>query len=162
MNLPRRFLVFEIDFNKYEEAIYDMRPRNYSRKREAILAKVRSTKSHPTADWVYQELKEEHPDLSLATVYRNIALFKEEGDVVSVGTVNGQERFDGNARPHGHFVCRQCQAVIDFDSPNDPSEITAYLEGSRRFRVDRVDLTAYGLCEACAASGFINNNEKRA
>ena len=128
-----------------------MKSRNYSRKREAILAKIRSTKSHPTADWVFQELRGEHPDLSLATVYRNIALFKEEGSVVSVGTVNGQERFDGSVHPHGHFVCRQCQAVIDIDSPTDQPEITAYLEDTQRFKVDRVDLTAYGLCQTCAA-----------
>ena len=127
-----------------------MSPRNYSRKREAILAKIRSTKSHPTADWVFQELREELPDLSLATVYRNISLFKEEGSVVSVGTVSGQERFDGNVLPHGHFVCRQCNAVIDIDTPTDKPEITAYLGNIQRFKVDRVDLTAYGLCEDCA------------
>ena len=127
-----------------------MRLRNYSRKREAILAKIRSAKSHPTADWVFQELRGEHPDLSLATVYRNIALFKEEGSIVSVGTVNGQERFDGDVLPHGHFVCRQCHAVIDIDTPSDQPEITAYWGNTQRFKVDRVDLTAYGLCEACA------------
>jgi len=128
-----------------------MKSRNYSRKREAILAKIRSTKSHPTADWVYLELKEEHPDLSLATVYRNIALFKEEGSVISVGTVNGQERFDGTVHPHGHFVCRQCHAVIDIDSPTEQPVITEQLENIQRCQVDRIDLTAYGLCEACAA-----------
>ena len=52
-----------------------MKSRNYSKKREAILEKIRSTTSHPTAEWVYRELKEEHPDLSLGTVYRNIGLF---------------------------------------------------------------------------------------
>ena len=128
-----------------------MKSRNYSRKREAILAKIRSTKIHPTADWVFQELRGEHPDLSLATVYRNIALFREEGSVVSVGTVNGQERFDGKVHPHGHFVCRQCQAVIDIDSPTAQPEITAYLENTQKFQVERVDLTAYGLCETCTA-----------
>ena len=128
-----------------------MRPRNYSRKREAILAKIRSTKIHPTADWVFQELRGEHPDLSLATVYRNIALFREEGSVVSVGTVNGQERFDGSVHPHGHFVCRQCQAVIDIGTPTDQPGITDYLENTQKFQVDRVDLTAHGLCETCAA-----------
>ena len=128
-----------------------MKSRNYSRKREAILAKISSTKRHPTADWVYQELKEAHPDLSLATVYRNIALFKEEGSVISVGTVNGQERFDGTVHPHGHFVCLACQAVIDIDSPTEQPKITAYLEDIQQCQVERIDLTAYGLCEACAA-----------
>ena len=50
-----------------------------SRKRDAILACVRSTTAHPTADWVYARLKPEIPDLSLGTVYRNLAMFKREG-----------------------------------------------------------------------------------
>jgi len=126
-----------------------MKTRNYSQKREAILAKIRSTKSHPTAEWVYQELKGEYPDLSLGTVYRNIGVFKEDGIICSVGTVAGQERFDGNVEPHGHFVCRTCRAVIDVDAPTEHLEMESYLEKSEGFRVNRVDLTAYGTCKAC-------------
>jgi Fur family peroxide stress response transcriptional regulator len=126
-----------------------MKVRNYSRKRDAVLDKIRSTKSHPTAEWVYLELKEEYPDLSLATVYRNIALFREEGSLVSVGTVNGQERFDGQVHPHGHFVCSQCHAMIDIGAATDYTEIAAQIEGSQRFQVDRVDITAHGLCDLC-------------
>ena len=128
-----------------------MKTRNYSRKREAILAKICSTKTHPTAEWVYHELKGQYPDLSLATVYRNIALFREDGNVVSVGTVCGQERFDGNVHPHGHFICNECHAVIDIDTPAEHPEIMSRLEDTQRFKVDRVDLTAYGLCHMCAA-----------
>ena len=125
-----------------------MKARNYSRKREAILGKIRSTTSHPTAEWVHRELKEEYPDLSLGTVYRNIGLFKEDGEIVSVGTVAGQERFDGNTLPHGHFVCRSCRAVRDFDGPDEHSEVVEVLNGAG-CRVDRVDITAYGICDAC-------------
>ncbi|MCL2563166.1 MAG: transcriptional repressor [Oscillospiraceae bacterium] len=125
-----------------------MRTRNYSKKREAILAKIRSTTTHPTAEWVYQELKPEYPDLSLGTVYRNIGLFKEGGEIVSVGTVAGQERFDGNVAPHGHFVCRICRAVIDFDDPVERSEAATHLEDIGH-RAERVDVTAYGICKVC-------------
>ena len=128
-----------------------MKTRNYSRKREAILAKICSTKTHPTAEWVYHELKEQYPDLSLATVYRNIALFKEDGNVVSVGTVSGQERFDGDIAPHGHFICNECNAVIDIDTSTEHPAIITHLKDSQLFKVDRVDLTAYGLCNMCAA-----------
>ncbi|MCL2367371.1 MAG: transcriptional repressor [Oscillospiraceae bacterium] len=126
-----------------------MQVRKHSRKRDAILAKIRSTKSHPTADWVYHELKPEIPDLSLATVYRNIRLFKEAGDVVSVGTVDGQERFDGNTLPHGHFICTACGAVIDFPAVSAPAEAMGSLEETG-FQVDRIELTAYGVCGRCA------------
>ena len=125
-----------------------MATRNHSKKREAILAKLRSTTSHPTAEWVYLELKEDFPDLSLATVYRNIGLFKKEGEIISVGTVAGQERFDGNPAPHGHFVCRLCQAVIDIEKAESSPEVLTLLE-CKGFQVDRVDITAYGTCNTC-------------
>ena len=81
---------------------------NYSRKREAILDTLRSTKTHPTAEWVYLQLKSQYPDLSLGTVYRNLSQFKEDGTIVSLGVVNGQEHFDGDISPHSHFICSHC------------------------------------------------------
>ena len=85
----------------------------YSKKREAILTAIRSTHCHPSAEWVYQKLKPEHPDLSLGTVYRNLIFFQQRGDIQSVGVVKGQERFDAVTTPHSHFVCNSCGAVSD-------------------------------------------------
>jgi Fe2+/Zn2+ uptake regulation proteins len=92
-----------------------MEARKFSRKREAILDALRSTKTHPTAEWIYATLKPLYPDLSLGTVYRNLSLFRSEGQIISVGTVNGQERFDANIAPHPHFICDSCGEVIDID-----------------------------------------------
>ena len=128
-----------------------MTARKYSKKREAILRVIRSTTSHPTAEWVYHELKGEIPDLSLATVYRNIRLFREDGEILSVGTVDGQERFDGTTVPHGHFVCTDCAAVIDFAGDSEHGDVRDQLKG-RGFQVERVDLVAYGLCDRCSGA----------
>lgn len=92
-----------------------MAVRKYSRKREAILSCVRSTHSHPTAEWVYHQLKPALPDLSLGTVYRNLAMFKREGVICSVGIVDGMERFDSNVLPHAHFICTHCNGVYDLE-----------------------------------------------
>ena len=127
-----------------------MKVRKYSRQREAILSKICSTTSHPTADWIYQELKEEFPNLSLGTVYRNLVLFREDGAIVSVGNVNGQERFDGNILPHGHFVCKKCAAVIDINLPDNQSELIANPCSIKGNKVERIDFTAYGTCYMCA------------
>ena len=89
------------------------RAMRYSKKREAILAALRGTRTHPTAEWIYQTLKPEHQDLSLGTVYRNLALFQRQGLVRSVGVVDGHERFDAFTAPHSHFVCSCCRSVID-------------------------------------------------
>ena len=96
-----------------------VRKQNFSRKRQAILEALRSTKIHPTAEWVHQTLKNDYPDLSLGTVYRNLAQFKEEGIILSMGVINGQERFDANVSPHSHFICNCCGAVIDIEETFD-------------------------------------------
>ena len=94
------------------------RATRYSKKREAILTAIRGTRCHPSAEWVYQSLKPEHPDLSLGTVYRNLIFFQQRGEIQSVGVVKGQERFDGETRPHSHFICNSCGACAH--SGTDP------------------------------------------
>ena len=126
-----------------------MKARNYSRKREAVLEKIRSSNSHPTASSVFQMLRDEFPDLSLGTVYRNLLLFKEEGSILSVATVDGQERFDGFVKPHGHFICRKCGAIVNINLPEDQSEIIASQTQLQNCQVERVDYTAYGICNKC-------------
>ncbi|MCL2618726.1 MAG: transcriptional repressor [Defluviitaleaceae bacterium] len=126
-----------------------MRTRNYSRKREAVLEMIRSCKCHPTAAWVYHGLREQFPDLSLGTVYRNLVLFKQEGTILSVATIDGQERFDGLVDPHGHFICRTCGAISDMDVPAALSRDMAAQRQLQQCRVDRVDCTVYGTCAAC-------------
>jgi len=126
-----------------------MRTKNYSRKREAILEKIRSTDKHPTADDIYFSLKTEYQDLSLGTVYRNLSLFKQEGDVITVAVVDGQERYDGRTTPHGHFICHKCNAVMDVDLSLDQNSIATSLSKKESCQVDKVVCTAYGICHIC-------------
>lgn len=123
--------------------------RKRSRKRDAILECICSTKTHPSAEWVYMQLKPSIPDLSLGTVYRNINMFREEGTIVSVGVVAGLERFDGNTAPHVHFVCSQCGAVLDVGSIEVPVELTALAEEATGGTVTGCSLSFAGLCPAC-------------
>ena len=64
------------------------------KKRSAILACLQQTHAHPSAEMVHDMLRASHPDISLATVYRNLTRFKQQGLIQSLGTVNGVERFD--------------------------------------------------------------------
>lgn len=125
------------------------RVRKHSRKRDAILDCIRNTKCHPTADWVYQQLKPEIPDLSLGTVYRNIAMFKQEGVIQSVGVVNGLERFDFNTAPHTHFVCTSCYRVLDLDEIELPPEVLARTERCFGGRIGSYQLQFSGQCADC-------------
>lgn len=117
------------------------------RKRNAILHCLCSITAHPSAETLYQMLHEEQPDISLATVYRNLALFKSQGLAVSVGTVNGIERFDGNTQPHVHFICTGCGRVDDLFQVEQP-DYTGY-EKDLGCRIDSTQLTLTGLCRDC-------------
>ena len=121
--------------------------RKHSKKRDAILECLRSTDCHPSADWVYAKLKPVIPNLSLGTVYRNLALFRSEGTITSVGVVDGFERFDADTSPHMHFVCSKCGAVIDVGAGDIPEPLLAgaSLAGS----VESCRITFSGVCHKC-------------
>ena len=119
------------------------------RKRDAILAYLRSSTEHPSAETVYAALKAQIPDLSLGTVYRNLALFKEQGLIVSLGSVNGVERYDGNVDPHVHFVCQSCGTVHDLHGMHVPEELNAAAAREANAAVDHCHLTFHGRCQTC-------------
>ena len=124
--------------------------RKHSDKRDAILRVLQSTTEHPGAQWVYEKLRPLIPNLSLATVYRNINLFRREGTVVCVGVVNGEERFDGVADPHPHLVCSHCGRVFDLPCPE--IRMTRVIPEVGGFTVDYRKTVFYGLCAACESS----------
>ena len=123
--------------------------KKFSRKREAILTCLRGTTCHPTAEWVYQQLKPQIPDLSLGTVYRNLAAFKAEGVIDSVGVVNGLERYDGNTTPHAHIVCERCGAVLDAQTIELPDELLARVQRDTGCELGRYQISFTGVCPDC-------------
>ena len=121
------------------------------RKRDAILQSLRSTKAHPSAEMLFTQLKPEIPDLSLGTVYRNLSLFKKQGLASSIATVSGVERFDGNVEPHVHFICTDCNAVIDLEEMSVPQSLTSAAESSIGGLVTECQLSFTGKCRSCNA-----------
>lgn len=125
------------------------RVRKHSKKRDAILDCIRGTKCHPTAEWVYSQLKPNIPDLSLGTVYRNLAMFKAEGEIQSIGVVGGQERFDGETRPHTHFVCTQCSEVYDLEGVALPANVLTEAAKDLGGDIESYQLQFTGRCAGC-------------
>ena len=121
------------------------------RKRNAILACLQGTTSHPSAEMVYEMLQKEHPDISLATVYRNLARFKSQGLVTSVATVRGGERFDAMTHSHVHFICTGCDAVLDLPQMEIPLSLNEEAEKTSGCHVQDCRLTFTGLCGKCAS-----------
>lgn len=119
------------------------------RKRNAILEYLQNTDSHPSAETIFTDLKQEIPDLSIGTVYRNLTLFKQQGQVTSVATVKGVERFDANTDPHVHFICDTCDAVIDLHQLHTPESLSAEAENCIGCKVGTCQLAFTGTCRTC-------------
>ncbi len=126
-----------------------------TRQKRVILDVLRSTKSHPTADWIYEQAKKIIPDLSLGTVYRNLNLLKEMGEIMELNYGSTFSRFDGNPHNHYHFQCRECERVFDLELPllNSLDKEAGNLSGHQ---VDYHRLEFYGVCQECLANKLNN------
>lgn len=119
-----------------------------SKQREAIIRFVRGTNSHPTADWIYEEVRKEIPDISLGTVYRNLRLLRESGEISEIDLSSTLSRFDGKPDNHYHFRCEKCGRVFDVDEPVDEG-INDRIARKTGFRISHHRLEFRGLCKEC-------------
>lgn len=124
----------------------------YSRQRESIKSFLAGRMDHPTAETIYSCLREKQPHLSLGTVYRNLSLLTELGEIRKISTGDGPDHFDGDTSLHHHFICRQCRRVIDLRTENIDHIMQ---EASRNFsgQIDGYVANFYGLCEDCIKKG---------
>ena len=90
-----------------------MKTLKYSRQRESIKTCLMNRTDHPTADALYLSIREEFPNISLGTVYRNLNLLVELGEIISFTCGDGSVHFDYTTSPHYHFVCKSCGHIID-------------------------------------------------
>ena len=120
----------------------------YSRQREAIKNFLMSRKDHPTAEVVYEHVLKAFPNISLGTVYRNLNLLVELGEIRKLSCGDGTDHFDYDTSPHYHYVCRPCGRVMDI-----PMEATKELEtAAKEFVLGTIDdhtVFFYGICDEC-------------
>ncbi len=122
---------------------------NYSRKRVAILEALKGTTVHPTAEWVYEQLKPVYPDLSLGTVYRNLKKFCSDDVIKSVGVINGQEHFDADMSTHSHLVCEECGCVSDIFEVFFNADRREDLENKYKVNIHSEEVVFKGICKNC-------------
>ena len=119
-----------------------------SKQRIRILEILRSTDSHPTADWLYDQLKKEFPQLSPGTVYRNLNILIEQGLAKKIHFGSTYDRFEANVQPHYHLICESCEKIIDFkmsiyDDLNQQAKLLT------NFNIRHHKLEFFGMCEEC-------------
>lgn len=120
----------------------------YSKQRELILKVLSENVVHPTADFVYEIIKKEMPNISLATVYRNLNQLAANGMIKKAEGLDGSVHFDYNTHPHYHFICNRCNKIYDI-----PYDIAPAL-GEKVFAqtgmsVENYDLCFKGICSDC-------------
>lgn len=124
----------------------------YSRQREMIKDFLRERKDHPTADIVYENVRLLNPNISLGTVYRNLSLLADLGEIKRLRLGDGIDHFDADISPHYHFICNGCGCVRDLHIEGNES----ILENARMHFEGRITghmTYFYGFCDRCCQGG---------
>ena len=119
----------------------------YSRQRESIKSFLLSRYDHPTDDIIYINVRKEFPNISLGTVYRNLALLTELGEIIKI-TTDGADRFDAHVEPHSHFICRKCHNLLDIHLENEDF-INAQAQKAFSGQIEGHTVQYYGICGNC-------------
>ena len=120
----------------------------FSPQRSLILEYVKQSTDHPTAEEIYQALKDCFPGLSRCTVYRNLNLLSDDGIIFKLPLP--VERFDGFTNPHPHLICSGCGSVHDLKIDYD-SGLDQLASESCGYQIQRHESFFFGLCPGCAA-----------
>ena len=120
----------------------------YSRQRQLIHSFLMTRRDHPTAGVVYQNVRQEYPNISLGTVYRNLTLLAERGEILRLQVGDGVDHFDADTSRHCHFICSDCGCVTDIRVDCMEEMLTKARQGFQG-RIERQSTCFYGLCEKC-------------
>ncbi len=121
----------------------------YSRQREMIKEFLMNRHDHPTADMVYMNVRQQSPNISLGTVYRNLTLLADIGEIQRLHLGDGIDRFDADTSPHYHFICNECSCVQDLSMDSIDSILDTaqqHFDGQITGHVTYF----YGICRNCA------------
>lgn len=120
----------------------------YSRQREAIKNYLMDRTDHPTADMVYTAIREVYPNISLGTVYRNLTLLAQQGEIIKISCGENSDRFDARTTAHYHFICEDCGCVDDLMDLN-PAVIDEMAQKSYDGEIHGHQLYFFGKCRGC-------------
>jgi Fur family peroxide stress response transcriptional regulator len=141
------------DPNRFDTIICKLKDNGYkiTPQRIAIIKILAKSVDHPSAEAIYEQLKENFPTMSLATVYRNLCVIKSLDEVLELGFPDGSNRYDGKKPyPHPHIICIKCGKIVDpdLDSLDDMKNEVAR---ETRFKILNHRLDFFGICSDCQA-----------
>lgn len=121
---------------------------NRSKQRDAIIAFLATRKDHPTAEVVYDNVRETFPNISLGTVYRNLTLLADLGEIRRLRTRDSKDHFDADLSPHYHFICNECFSVSDIFIDKTTELVKTANEVTMNQITDH-EVFYYGICKDC-------------
>lgn len=124
-----------------------------SKQRDMIKAFLMGRKDHPTADIIYMNVRQQNPNISLGTVYRNLTLLADIGEIQRLRLGDGVDHFDADISPHYHFVCSDCGSVIDLKLDQSIEAITETACAGFDGKIAGHMTYFYGTCASCLAAG---------
>ncbi|GAA0704382.1 transcriptional repressor [Paraclostridium ghonii] len=120
----------------------------FSKQRELILNAVKDNTIHPTADFIYDYLKKDNPNLSLGTVYRNLSQLVNYGYIQKVSIPGFPDRFDANVIEHNHMICNVCGNIQDIHS-HTLKDIPSTLSNELNIEISSCTVILHGICKNC-------------
>lgn len=120
----------------------------YSRQRQVIKDFLMTRKDHPTAETVYKNVRHESPNISLGTVYRNLSLLADLGEIARLRVGDGVDHFDADISRHYHCVCTECGSVTDLDMENI-DHITELANKNFKGKIQGHVTYFHGICAKC-------------
>ncbi len=119
-----------------------------TRQRKVILEELRRINNHPSADELYERVRQLIPRISLGTVYRNLEVLSELGEIQKLELSGSLKRFDGNPRKHYHIRCMNCDRIDDAPLAFQKN-LEDQLNGETDYKIMGHRLEFVGLCPAC-------------
>ncbi len=125
------------------------RPARMTPQRKLVLEELKQSKSHPTADEIYERVRKHLPRISLGTVYRNLDVLARQGVIRKVDIHGTQMRFDANRDFHFHVRCLNCGAIDDV-VVKDRLLVKEMVEHASGYAIEQVRLEFLGHCPKCS------------
>ena len=140
--------------HELEESIASLRKAGVriTPQRQAIMRYLISSHSHPTADEIYQALSPKFPNISVATIYNNLRVFKDIGIVKELTYGDSSSRFDFNTHNNYHIICEKCCKIVDFHNPQI-DEVEKLDQHVKYYDVNHHRMEIYGVCKECKEEG---------
>ena len=126
-----------------------------TKQKEIIYKSVTTRCDHPTAEMIYSEVKDVLPQISLATVYRNLSQLAEQGKIKRIAVPSAPDRFDKTVSQHSHFICSECNSVFDLDCHEVDSFVKSK-EEKHGCKIEKIDILFARKIKKCINKTNIN------